>query len=106
MKIQEMYDRSQQQHPAAPPSSPAAPSSVQQGRPAFVPEVVHSSIPILLGKSKGLEDDEAAIANSMKEELLADPVPVKIVWKGGGSNVVLARVGDDDWKGRQSMIRE
>jgi hypothetical protein len=67
--------------------------------------VVHSSIPIVLGKSKGLEG-EVVIASPMKEELLADPVPVKIVWKGGGSNVVLARAGDDDWKGRQSMIRE
>jgi len=102
-----MYDYSQQ-HLAAPPSSPAGPSSVQQGRngaPAFVPEVVQSSIPILLGNGKGLEDD-LAIASPMKEELLADPVPVKIVWKGGGSNVVLARAGDDDWKGRQLMTRE
>ena len=108
IKIQEMYDRSQQQQPAAPPSSPAGPSSIQQGRPTppgFVPEVVHSSSPVLLGKSKGLEG-ELAIASPMKEELLADPVPVKIVWKGGGSSVVLARAGDDDWKGRQFMIRE
>jgi hypothetical protein len=41
-----------------------------------------------------------------QEELLAAPVLVKIVWKGGGSHVVLARAGDDEWKGRQPMIRE
>jgi len=111
MRIQELYDRSQQQHPAAPPSSPAGPSSMQQqGRsvqPAFVPEVVHSSIPTVLGVHTGLAvaDPEAA-ASPNQEELLAAPVLVKIVWKGGGSHVVLARAGDDEWKGRQPMIRE
>jgi hypothetical protein len=37
-----------------------------------------------------------------------DPVLVstKITWRGGGKTVVLARAGDDDWKGRTIMERE
>lgn len=35
-----------------------------------------------------------------------EPVLTKIVWQGGGKNVVLARAGDDDWKGRQQMEPE
>ncbi|KAF8956502.1 hypothetical protein BDZ97DRAFT_1925406 [Flammula alnicola] len=116
MRIQELYDRSQQQHPAAPPSSPAASLSVSSPlrspnqRPQFVKEVVRSSIPVLLGKGNlsadaGVDVGEANLS-PVREDLLADPVPVKIVWKGGGEEVVLARAGDDEWKGRQPMERE
>jgi len=31
------------------------------------------------------------------------PVSVKITWAGGGKTVLLARAGDDNWKGRQPM---
>lgn len=41
-----------------------------------------------------------------KESLEVKPVMVKITWNGGGKNVLLARAGDDDWKGRSQMIRE
>ncbi|CAA7262886.1 unnamed protein product [Cyclocybe aegerita] len=109
-RLQELYDRSHT--PAAPPSSPAtsADSSVRPGgsqRPGFVAETVRSSIPIALGKAAKLAEEAAAsTAGPMKEDLLADPVPVKIVWKGGGRDVVLARAGDNEWKGRQPMERE
>ncbi|PPQ89035.1 hypothetical protein CVT25_004677 [Psilocybe cyanescens] len=106
MRIQELYDRSQQQQPpAAPPSSPAG-SSVLAGS-GYAREVVRSSIPVLLGKAaKADEVDQSAMLSPLKEDLLADPVPVKIVWKGGGREVVLARAGDDEWKGRQPMERD
>lgn len=35
-----------------------------------------------------------------------EPIPTKIYWKGGGKNVILARAGDDNWKGRQQMVPE
>lgn len=34
------------------------------------------------------------------------PINVKICWNGGGNVVMLARAGDDDWKGRKLMSRE
>ena len=78
------------------------------GRGGFVPEVVKSSIPTLLGKKAVLDaGSDGEVASPVRDnDLLADPVPVKIVWKGGGSEVVLARAGDDEWKGRQPMERE
>ncbi|KAF5317572.1 hypothetical protein D9619_013215 [Psilocybe cf. subviscida] len=37
--------------------------------------------------------------------LRADPVEVTIIWKGGGDEVILARAGDNEWKGRTLMDR-
>lgn len=107
MRIQELYDRSQQT-PSAPPSSPAGPSVVPSTGSGYPREVVKSSIPVLLGKAAkaAAEVEESAALSPLKEDLLADPVPVQIVWRGGGREVVLARAGDDDWKGRQPMERE
>ena len=60
----------------------------------FVPEVVHSTIPLALPKAEG--------------EVCSKPehVNVTIKWRGGGKSVVLARAGDDYWKGRQPMEYE
>ncbi|KAJ7575107.1 hypothetical protein C8J56DRAFT_977105 [Mycena floridula] len=33
------------------------------------------------------------------------PINITIRWNGGGNSVMLARAGDDDWKGRQPMHR-
>jgi hypothetical protein len=85
--------------------------------PPFVPETVHSTIPIALTKAKQELIAEAAEENSTEQQqLLAknnalpddpkEPVPVKITWNGGGKSVILARAGDDNWKGRQPMSRE
>jgi len=46
-----------------------------------------------------------SVLSPIQEDLAADPVPVNIVWKGGGTEVILARAGDDEWKGRQPMER-
>lgn len=75
----------------------------------FVKEVVRSSIPIGLltgadAKPEG-EDEEEPAAPARSEDP-SEPVAVKITWRGGGKNVVLARAGDDDWNGRQPMERE
>lgn len=51
---------------------------------------------------KHSEAGGAAGAGEDKKE----PVLTKIVWQGGGRNVVLARAGDNDWKGRQQMEPE
>lgn len=40
------------------------------------------------------------------EKPTVKPIYVKICWNGGGNRVMLARAGDDDWKGRQLMIKE
>lgn len=90
--LQHLYKESHQT-PAPPPSSadPARihPSSSRHIK-SFVPEVVHSSVPI--GLLKGAADEN-------------ELVPVKITWRGGGKSVALARAGDNDWKGRQVMER-
>ena len=102
--IQELYDRSlDPHHPAAPPSSPAS-----LPRPVFAREVVRSSIPTVLGEAaiQAATTQDCSVLSPIQEDLAADPVPVNIVWKGGGSEVVLSRAGDDDWKGRQPMERE
>lgn len=57
-------------------------------RSEFVQETVYSTIPLALGDAK--------------PELL----PTKIYWRGNGSIVVLARAGDDNWRGRQPMEYE
>lgn len=62
-------------------------------RPAeYVPEVVHSTLPVLLKA-----EDEAS---------KPEPVTVPIRWRGGGRSVVLARAGHDNWNGRQPMEYE
>ncbi|KAF7979215.1 hypothetical protein HWV62_43162 [Athelia sp. TMB] len=96
------------------------------GTPAFVPEAVRSTIPIALHKAEmelfksqfsddGHEDEvERDLApkeggTGRKMDVVAEleeglePIPTKIYWKGGGKTVVLARAGDDNWKGRQPM---
>ena len=57
-------------------------------RSEFVQEVIHSNVPVVLGEAK------------------PEPVPVNIYWRGGGEKVVLARAGDDNWRGRQPMEYE
>ncbi|KAH6893693.1 5'-AMP-activated protein kinase beta subunit, interation domain-containing protein [Coprinopsis sp. MPI-PUGE-AT-0042] len=59
-------------------------------------EVVRSSIPVAL-------DPQAKALNAAG---FLKPVSTKIVWRGGGWNVVLARAGDDEWRGRRVMERE
>ncbi|KAH8114504.1 5'-AMP-activated protein kinase beta subunit, interation domain-containing protein [Phellopilus nigrolimitatus] len=76
----------------------------------FIPEDVHSSIPLALRKAElGAEEDEemqeekahyAAKRESTEEK---HPAQVCIVWRGGGKSVVLMRAGDNNWKGRQPM---
>ena len=73
-------------------------------KPGFKQEVVRSSIPTVLGKQEEEEQETAYVP--AKEDLSADPVPVKISWIGGGKEVILARAGDDDWKGRSPMNKE
>jgi hypothetical protein len=97
-RMQELYNQSQQ-----PTHSPSHHRSFQQ-------ETVRSSIPVAL--SKALPNELPAAEEIVqqeypqKEDLLADFVPVKIIWKGGGTQVVLARASDDEWKGRQPMEKE
>ncbi len=56
----------------------------------FVPEVVHSTIPVALHKA---EED------AHKPE----PVQYKVVWRGEANKVLLLRAGHDHWQGRQPM---
>lgn len=59
----------------------------------FVPEVVHSTIPLALVKAEG-------------DVPRPEHVTITIKWRGGGKSVILARAGDDYWKGRQPMEYE
>ncbi|TFK23041.1 hypothetical protein FA15DRAFT_670872, partial [Coprinopsis marcescibilis] len=88
--LQEIYEQSNvpaspadQRHTARPPASKS--------------EVVRSSIPVALDLTA-----KSAGAPAPKPQ----PVTTKIVWRGGGYNVVLARAGHDEWKGRTIMQRE
>lgn len=72
---------------------PGLPPHEELHEPGFVPEVVTSTIPIALPK---VEMD----VNKPEH------VTVTIKWRGGGRSVVLARAGDDYWKGRQPMEYE
>lgn len=98
-RMQELYNQSQQ------PTNPPSPS-----RQTFQQETVRSSIPVALTKALPNEippaDEILEQEYPQKEDLLADFAPVKIVWRGGGTHVVLARAGDDEWKGRQLMEKE
>jgi len=102
-RMQEIYDRSlDPHHPGPPPSSP-----VSAPRPTYSREVVRSSIPVLLGEAANqAETQENNLLSPIQEDLSADPVSLTITWKGGGTEVILARAGDDDWKGRQPMERQ
>lgn len=59
-------------------------------------EVVRSTIPVALDPQ----------AKAMNAAGFLKPVSTKIVWRGGGWSVVLARAGDDEWRGRREMVRE
>ncbi|THH11150.1 hypothetical protein EW145_g840 [Phellinidium pouzarii] len=84
----------------------------------FVPEDVHSSIPLALHKAEVGAEEEAEKAEGKAQHGKAQhsasrasteekqPVQVDIVWRGGGKNVELMRAGDNNWKGRQAMAYE
>ncbi|KAI0801976.1 5'-AMP-activated protein kinase beta subunit, interation domain-containing protein [Irpex lacteus] len=72
-------------HSGSPPRT-----DISNGRHEFVQEVVHSTIPLALMKAEG-------------EGPRPEHVTVTIKWKSGGRSVILARAGDDYWKGRQPM---
>lgn len=101
-RIQEAFDNSIE--PPAPKGQPSnAGTPHKRNR-----EVVRSSIPTLLkAKEKEMPPvPEEEVQAPVQEPIVYEPVPVKIVWKGGGSEVILARAGDDEWKGRQPMFKE
>lgn len=101
-RIQEIYAESQFE------------VSAQPDRQEFVQETVYSTIPLALHKAE--EELAAATTNGLDELGMSasnhpadepkEPVNVKITWNGGGKSVVLARAGDDNWKGRQQMEPE
>lgn len=77
------------------PSDQGSPTRTDPGsaKHEFVPEVVHSTIPLALVKAEG-------------DVPKPEHVTITIKWKGGGKSVILARAGDDYWKGRQPMDYE
>lgn len=102
--MQELYAESQIEVSTNPPPD----------RPEFIQETVHSTIPLALHKA---EEELAAVTNNSLVELgqpashrpsdeSRELVNVKITWNGNGKSVVLARAGDDNWKGRQQMEPE
>ncbi|KAF9566081.1 hypothetical protein CPC08DRAFT_720076 [Agrocybe pediades] len=103
-RIQDLYERSQQ-----PPSPPRHSHLGGRGKPVYKQEIVHSSIPLLLAEPKKEEEEEEGEVQQYvpeEEDLMADPVPVKIYWTARGRDVILARAGDDEWRGRKQMKRD
>ncbi|KAG8214501.1 carbohydrate-binding module family 48 protein [Butyriboletus roseoflavus] len=98
-RMQELYAESQVEVTAHP------------DRQEFIQETVHSTIPLALHKAE--EELAAATTHSLAElghpafnhpsDESKEPVNIKITWHGGGKSVVLARAGDNNWKGRQQM---
>lgn len=67
-----------------------SPPREEPPRTEFVPEIIHSALPLALVKA------EEELSNP-------EPVQVKIVYRGTGQSVILTRAGDDNWQGRQPM---
>lgn len=100
--MQELYAESQIEVPA------------HSDRQQFIQETVYSTIPLALHKaeeelaaatSNGLDELGQPVSNRPSDEP-KEHVNVKITWHGVGKSVVLARAGDDNWKGRQPMESE
>jgi hypothetical protein len=84
--------------------APAPPRPAQAPRPIDKSLQVHptvdSGLPNPL-QAAGVGDGEKRRRNR------PEPVPYKVVWRGHAqSSVVLARAGDNYWKGRQPMEKE
>ncbi|KAL5501478.1 GAL83 [Sanghuangporus vaninii] len=88
------------------------PSFVLRSHPygGFVPEDVHSSIPLALPQAEtGAEEEAERVEEKAKNASHRQstdekqPAQVRIVWRGGGKSVFLMRAGDNNWKGRQAM---
>lgn len=84
--------------------------STHPDRPEFVQETVFSTIPLALHKAEeelaAATTKNQADAPSRPSDEAKESMNVKITWHGGGKSVVLARAGDDNWKGRQPMESE
>ena len=89
-------------------------SASQPDQKEFVQETVYSTIPLALPKAEeelvaattnNIDDLGQPISNRRSDEP-KEPVNVRITWHGRGKSVVLARAGDDNWKGRQPMESE
>jgi hypothetical protein len=117
-------------HRTAPPLPPTPTTATQPTRststspvPPFVQETVNSTIPLALFKAQFppttaaaaattimTVDEEAefdlSIQKAKEKEDKKDPIPTKIYWNGGGKRVVMARAGDNSWKGRLDMEPE
>lgn len=76
---------------------PSRPSS-------FVPEDVHSSIPLALRKA-ALPYDPAAATATATATTADNARDVCIVWRGPGKHVALMRAADD-WKEKREMLYE
>ncbi|KIM81110.1 hypothetical protein PILCRDRAFT_89359 [Piloderma croceum F 1598] len=103
-------------------SHPPAQQRMKAPAPAFVPDTVHSTIPIALFKAEqelaraefgdieeediGDQAHDLSVQKVKAAEEAKEPIPTKILWEGGGRRVVLARAGDNDWKGRHMMEPE
>jgi hypothetical protein len=69
----------------------------------FFPETVRSTIPIGLIQEDIPQPPTRSRLSPIDEP--PHPVDVKILWRGVGKTVFLARAGDSNWKGRQAMER-
>lgn len=67
---------------------------------------VPSSLPELERTPSSLPDELSQVAQQEYPEIEDVFVPVKIVWKGAGTQVVLARARNEEWNGREAMEEE
>ncbi|KAI0301195.1 5'-AMP-activated protein kinase beta subunit, interation domain-containing protein [Multifurca ochricompacta] len=70
---------------------------------SFFPETIHSTIPLAMTQAEASQPPTRTRLSPIDEP--PHPVDMKISWHGGGKTVLLARAGDNNWKGRQVMER-
>jgi hypothetical protein len=86
------------------PINDVEPPREQEAKVApFVSETISSTIPLGLTQADVPQPPTRARLSPIDEP--PQPVDVTISWHGSGKNVLLARAGDANWKGRQVMTR-
>jgi hypothetical protein len=83
----------------APPTRPAPSRPIEHAAPAVAPRVRSNM-------NNPLDTIEYTQDGQRRRRVRPEPVAYKVKWAGHATSVVLARAGDDNWRGRQVMEKE
>jgi hypothetical protein len=92
--VQQPSQRTSSQAPRPAPTRP-----IENAVPAVVPKIISNV-------HNPLDSGEYTVDGQRRKRPRPEPVPYKVVWRGHATSVVLARAGDDHWRGRQVMEKE